>query len=363
MPTAEQASEVAWLEQAIADHEAALPEKVTKPLLADWAKTRLATLPEPARDGLLAHYTFEDKLADPRAITATRAPSKATTPFNAGRPGHAAAFNGEAQIDFTAIAAPRFAVAFWMRSGALRRNDGARRRTRLRHRRDDSHPQPDAKRGSPLYVDYQGRRWHSEQIVYGAQWHHIVVNFEGGKPKLLLDGKPVAMLDGGKAAPVAAGPLSTGNPHRDKPFKGDLGGLRIYDRALTADEAEAQSLHEPVRYILAQPEGKRSKDQNARLLDYFLTYDAPRGSAARLLRTRTGSRPARRSCARASSPSQVMAEMAQAARHVHPGARRLSQSRREGDARRARDAAALAQGRAARTAWGWPSGCSARSIR
>ena len=54
MPTAEQASEVAWLQQAIAEHEAALPEKETQPLLAAWQKTRLATLPTPPRDGLLA---------------------------------------------------------------------------------------------------------------------------------------------------------------------------------------------------------------------------------------------------------------------------------------------------------------------
>ena len=64
MPTAAQASEVAWLQQAIAEHEAALPEKETQPLLAAWQKTRLATLPEPPRDGLLAEYTFEGNLAD-----------------------------------------------------------------------------------------------------------------------------------------------------------------------------------------------------------------------------------------------------------------------------------------------------------
>ena len=61
MPTAAQASEVAWLQQAIAEHEAALPEKETQPLLAAWQKTRLATLPAPPRDGLLAEYTFEEQ--------------------------------------------------------------------------------------------------------------------------------------------------------------------------------------------------------------------------------------------------------------------------------------------------------------
>ena len=60
---------------------------------------------------------------------------------------------------------------------------------------------------------------------------------------------------------------------------------------------------------------------------------------------------------------QVMAEMAQAARHLHPGARRLSQPRRKGHTRRARALSAAAQGRARRTVSAWRSGCSARSIR
>ena len=82
------------------------------------------------------------------------------------------------------------------------------------------------------------------------------------------------MLEAGKAERTPAGPVTIGDPHHDKPLKGDVGGLRIYDRALTQAEAEALALHEPIRYILAQDESKRTKEQNQRLLDYFLTYDA-----------------------------------------------------------------------------------------
>ena len=309
MPTAEQASEVAWLQQAIADHEAALPEKVTKPLLAAWAKTRLATLPEPARDGLLAEYTFEENLADSSGSHRDAHAIKGATPFNYGSPGRVLSFNGEAQVDFAEIPPGNFALAFWLRSGALGEMTVLEGGPGFDIGVTDSHPQPDAKRGSPLYIDYQGRRWLSEKIFYGSEYHHVVVNFTGARPELLLDGKPVALADGGKAAPVAPGPVSTGNPHRDKPLKGDLAYLRIYNRALTAQEAEAQSLHEPIRYILARDESKRSKEQNARLLDYFLTYDAPPelrrayfelgGLREQLAETRKGI-----------VTSQVMAEMA-----------------------------------------------------
>ena len=117
-----------------------------------------------------------------------------------------------------------------------------------------------------------GTRWHSANIVYGAQWHHVVLNFANGQaPELLLDGKPTRMLDAGKAGVHPSGPMTIGDPHHDKPLKGDIGGLRIYNRALTPADAEALALHEPIRYILAQDETKRNKDQKQRLLDYFLT--------------------------------------------------------------------------------------------
>ena len=268
MPTAEQASEGAWLQQAIAEHEAAMPEKETKPLLAAWQKSRAATLPPPPADGLLAQYEFEGTLSGGRTV-------KGKPTFTAGRPGQSVAFNGEAHVEFPAFQAEQFAVAFWLRSGALSEMTVLEGGPGFDIGVEDSHPQPDFKRGSPLYVEFQGRRWHSEAIVFGGEWHHIALNFENGAPALLLDAKPVRMSEAGIAAPIPAGPLAIGNPHHDKPLKGDVGGLRIYNRPLTAADAEALALHEPIRYILALEESKRTKDQNARLLDYFLTYDAP----------------------------------------------------------------------------------------
>jgi hypothetical protein len=79
----------------------------------------------------------------------------------------------------------------------------------------------------------------------------------------------------GPAAIHAAGPLAIGDPHNGKPLKGDIGDLRIYSRALNPGEADVLALHEPARAILMVEESKRSKDQKQRLLDYFLTRDAP----------------------------------------------------------------------------------------
>src|SRR5262249_30520029 len=140
---------------------------------------------------------------------------------------------------------------------------------------EESHPQPEAKRGSPLYIEFQGRRWHSRTIVFGAQWHHVAVNFEDGSPSLMLDGKPVAVDPVGSVVAIPSGPLAIGDPHKEKPLKGDIGSLRIYGRTLTPAEVEVLALRDPIRFILDQDESTRSKEQKQRLLDYFLTYDGP----------------------------------------------------------------------------------------
>jgi hypothetical protein len=267
MPTAEQASEAAWLQQTVSEHEAALPTGEITKLMDPWQKTRLATLPEAPRAGLLAHYPLDGKLGDARQV-------KGVTTFTAGRPGQSAAFNGESHVEFAPFQSPRFTVAFWMRSTALPEMTILEGGPGFEIGVEESHPQPDFKRGSPLYVEYAGGRWHSRSIVFGSQWHHVAMHFENGAPTLLLDGKAVAMDPVGPAAARSAGALAIGDPHAAKPLKGEIGDLRIYDRALTPADAEILALHEPVRATLTTVEDKRTNEQRQRLRDYFLTYDA-----------------------------------------------------------------------------------------
>jgi hypothetical protein len=277
MPTAAQASEAAWLQQSIAEHEAALPEKEMKSLLSAWRKDRLAVLPEPPKDGLLAHYAFDGNLADSSGNGHDGRTISGKTPFSPGRPGQSASFNGEAHLEFPDFQAGDFAVAFYLRSGALGEMtvlEGHGFELGI----EDSHPQPDFKRGSPLYLNYNGQRWHSDQILFGAQYQHVVLNFENGQPSLMLDAKPVGLSKTPVPAdsiPPPAGPLAIGNPKYGKPLKGDIGGLRFYSRVLTLKDAETLAIQEPIRFLLSQEESKRSKADEQRPLDYFLTYDAP----------------------------------------------------------------------------------------
>src|SRR5690242_14946776 len=194
MPTAEQASQAAWLQQAIAEHEAAIPEKDTQSLMAEWQKTRLATLPESPSNGLIAHYDLDGSLGAAKTI-------KGKVTFGAGRPAQSAGFNGEAQVEFPAFSADNFAVAFWMRSGAVGEMTVLEGGPGVDTGVEDPHPRPDFQRGSPLYVEWKGQRYHSEAIIFGGRWHHVVVNFSArSAPGLLLDGKAVPMDAVGKAA-------------------------------------------------------------------------------------------------------------------------------------------------------------------
>jgi hypothetical protein len=275
MPTAEQASEIAWLQQAVAEHEAALTPKETHPLLAAWQNTRVNTLPPSPRDGLLARYSLQVNLGDSSGNHRDGRAIKGKVLFVPGRPGQSAAFNGEAHVEFPGFEAGRFALAFWMRSGAMPEMTVLEGGPGFEIGVEESHPQPDFKRGSPLYVEFQGRRWHSDAIIFGGRWHHVILNFPNGEPGLILDGSPVVMQAVGPVPARSAGPLAIGDPHSERPLKGDIGDLRIYGRTLSAAEAEILALHEPLRYILASDEWERSEEQNQRLLDYFLTYDAP----------------------------------------------------------------------------------------
>lgn len=300
LPTAAQASDLAWLQQAIAEHEAALPEKDTQSRVAAWQKT--VKLAEAPGAGLLAHYSLDGDLSGGRL-------AKGAVTFGAGRPGQSATFNGEAQVEFPSFDTRRFAVAMWVRSGPLLETTWIEGGPGFEIGVEDSHPQPDLKRGSPLYFEMGGKRWRSPAIVYGGQWQHVVVNVEDGAPSLILERKPVKMEPAGTAAARAAGPVVIGNPAKEKPFKGEIGGIRIYGRPLSVTETETLRLDEPVRYILATEESKRTREQSQRLTDYFLSYQAPeelRAVYARLNSLKSRLAELKKDVANV----QVMAEMA-----------------------------------------------------
>jgi len=149
---------------------------------------------------------------------------------------------------------------------------------------------------------------------------HFLLNYDGsGRASgvsLYLDGKPLPTeavkdnLSGSFRGSFRTGAaLSVGDKKIGRPFKGQIDDLRIYDRALTADEATNLAVELPARALLAELAGKpvekieslepekppeeadigmtdkaqtkeqkeadRLKSHQARLSEYYLTVAAP----------------------------------------------------------------------------------------
>src|SRR5256712_6111215 len=62
LPTPEQKRQMDDLNEQIASVLTAMPEKDVLALRNEWQKTRIATLPEPASEGLATHFTFNSDL-------------------------------------------------------------------------------------------------------------------------------------------------------------------------------------------------------------------------------------------------------------------------------------------------------------
>ena len=103
--------------------------------------------------------------------------------------------------------------------------------------------------GSYIRVAGKDRRYFdSKKPVQEMIWHHIVLALNGSHIKLFIDGKEDGSITGNSKV---AGPfLSIGMPddHRSG-FHGSIDDVRIYNRALSAEEVKAL-------YDLEKPKGK-----------------------------------------------------------------------------------------------------------
>ncbi len=98
-------------------------------------------------------------------------------------------------------------------------------------------------------------------------FRHLVVDYDGsGKAsgiKLYVDGKPAAtevLKDSLSGSFKTSAPLEVGNKANGKPFEGGLDDLRIYSRAVTADEAETLAIRVPARSVLLALNGKPTQE-------------------------------------------------------------------------------------------------------
>ncbi len=282
LPTAEQQHHLDELNSQIAATLAALPEKQILALRNDWQKSASAKFPQPSSNGLTAYYPLDGGLADTIGQNHDAKTVRGNLVYDEGEVGKAAEFSGETQVDFGNSGdfgrGDHFALAWFARTSIanvelLQKRDGSEHWQGYEVRVDD--PTYDGKRDRMFqFIVRLAARWPDDAIevrtrdryVTGS-FRHLVVEYDGsGKAagvKLTVDGKPAAtevVKDKLSGSFRTSAPLEVGNKANGKPFEGGLDDLRIYNRMLSAGEAENLAIRMPVRSVMLELAGKPAQE-------------------------------------------------------------------------------------------------------
>ena len=298
LPSPGQSERLKTLDDSIAALDKDLDEKKLESLQTDWERTRLASLSQPTRAGLAAHYEFDGGLSDVSGHYRYGRVLKGDLTYSPGVVNRAAAFDGDTQAslgDGTLFDLRKpFSLALWIDPSGheplivLEKVADAKTRRGLEVSVDDflltgiQHWRPrvvvrlsEAWPGNAIEVRSRAR-------LNPGEWHHLTLNYDGsGKAsgfQMLFDGKPDELeivSDSLRGLEGIAAPLQIGDKAFGGAYRGDLDDLRIFDRPLTPDEAATLVTDEPIRATILIPPAKRKDAQSERLRDYFLSTEAP----------------------------------------------------------------------------------------
>ena len=125
----------------------------------------------------------------------------------------------------------------------------------------------------------------TEQAISLNQWHHVAVTYSGSRwaegVKIYIDGqeaKQKILFDdlNALAGLMKREPLRIGGGGGFATrFHGNIDEVRVYNRALSADEVGMLANRTPVEEIAAMPEAQRSPAQANTIREYFLEHAAP----------------------------------------------------------------------------------------
>ncbi|MEZ6137418.1 MAG: DUF1553 domain-containing protein [Pirellulaceae bacterium] len=122
-------------------------------------------------------------------------------------------------------------------------------------------------------------------VITPNQWQHVLATYDGsGKPegiKIYLNGQPEELQTEANtlksdANVRTATPLRIGQRSDTQAFDGGaIQDMRLYGRALSAEEVSAIAGIGPLQALLTTPAAERTAEQQATLLEFYLTnYDA-----------------------------------------------------------------------------------------
>lgn len=298
LPSSEQKNLLTQLNAGVKAKEAALAEREVAPGQEQWEKAYTNKVAAAPREGLTAHYELDGNFSDISGRYAHGRTVKGDPTFGGGQVGRAVSFDGDSQVSFGAAGAfdraDPFSMAVWLKGSGntpiswfQKLADPETRRGYEMHF-DDLELVGIQRRAARLTIRLISR-WPDDAMEIRTQkrlafgdWHHVALTYDGsGKAsglKLYVNGKPFeteVVKDSLAGSIKSDAELQVGSKSLGKPYKGQLDDLRFYERALGEKEIEQLAVHFPVENILSGVTGKRSKEEAARVRDYFLTYAAP----------------------------------------------------------------------------------------
>ena len=299
LPTPAQQQQLDTLDAAIKTTERALADGVVDPAQREWETSVAKAFTPLVTGGLAAHYALDNSFADQSGRYQDGRMVNGDPTFEAGRLGRAVAFDGDSEVTFGNVGAfdrtDPFSIAVWVR-GRGKLPMAVLQRIQVG---------PAGRRGYEIGFDdvvLAGvQRWAGRLVVtlasegperaiqvrtrerlrYG-DWSHVGVTWDGSGRlaglRVYVNGQPAeteVLRDTLGATIAADAPLQVGNKTTGKAYLGSLDDLRLYSRALTAEDVAALGLHGVPKAIISGVFGKRTPAEATEIREYFLTHAAP----------------------------------------------------------------------------------------
>jgi hypothetical protein len=254
--------------------------------IAQWIWERAnfnSVTPASPLDGLRAWYELDGNLTDISGNFRNGRVLKGDISWIAAGPvNRAAELDASMQLRWPAgvlDSGKPFSMAFWFRIGRqkastmFRQQDGPHV---FEVGFDEPETLPRLRRGHHITLRWQASPG-NELIIRTSdralqdRLYHCSIAFDGKSASIFLDGEPFpTQIEKNTIGipPTLAAPVELGEGRLR------LDDLRFYDRPLNRGEAFRLAVHYPAEVLLTTP-GERTRDQAARLRDYYLTQQAP----------------------------------------------------------------------------------------
>ncbi len=298
LASAKQKTRLEVLEREIKAAEESLADARVLPLEVTWSQPFLGKIAPAPREGLTAHYELDGNFSDLSGRFQHGHSVRGDPSFVAGVIGRAAAFDGDTQVSFGEVGTfdrgEAFTIAFWLRSGSSQPISVLQKVEDVFTRRGYEFAFEDrvligiqkwAQRLSFKIV----ARWPDSSIQIRTakrfamgEWLQVSLTNDGsGRASglhLFVNGvlqQLEVQQDALNGSFRTEAPLQLGDVRLGKPFNGAIDDLRIYKRALNEAEIQQLALDYPVGAIFSGILGKRTKEEDARVREYFLARAAP----------------------------------------------------------------------------------------